>query len=403
MNKKYVLLNFVWFFIFGVIIIFFAFPARALFEGDPELLRITAKAEIDNRSRIESWQGQAQVETSREDANGVLTREKSLFDFVFSRKDDATKWKWMGQERYIREDLLNSEDPPSENWAYNTTTEMRKGNAFYVCAPDIITPEGERQNTLVIQPREKSQEGAYSYSFDPMWYLTGKMTIDLDDLPEMLLFTYRHANDPKFAPDNTFKVERAEDIVIFETRIEDLINRHTFDLSKGGIVTEYYAESKSGVELRQWTYEQKDDVWIPKTFIFSHKTNIPGSLVQTNITRKVNFVSNILNQPVPSSEFSIKSLGLKDGGRISDRRAKRLLIYHEQEEEQLSQELGLLTKGDNNDMLIPEYMEPLKNKSLPDLKNLGLDLSPSYIDKKILICFFDINQRPSRNCILELK
>jgi hypothetical protein len=37
------------------------------------------------------------------------------------------------------------------------------------------------------------------------------------------------------------------------------------------------------------------------------------------------------------------------------------------------------------------------------LKNLGINLSPVDVnDKKILICYFDIEQRPSRNCVREL-
>jgi hypothetical protein len=406
MSKKQALLNFMTFFISVEIIIFAAPPAWALLEGDPELLRITAKAQTENRDRIESWQGQAQVETSREDVNGVMHREKSLYDFVFSRKYDATKWKWTGQERYIREDLLNGEDPPSENWQYNTTTEMRKGNAFYVCAPHVITYEGERQNTLVIWPREKSQDGVYSYSFDPMWYLTGKMTAGGDDLPEMLLIFYRRANNPKFAPDTVLKVSRKDNLVVFETNYKNesmyVVNRHTFDLSKGGSVMEYYAESNSGTEQRRWTYEQQDGVWIPKTFVFSHTLKAPGFLGLTKRTRKVNFVYNILNQSIPSSEFSIKSLGLKNGGRISDRRTKHSLIYHEENEEQLLQELGLLTTYKVDNKLIPEFMEPLKNKSLPEIKSLGVDLSSDYTDKKVLVCFFDYQQRPSRNCVQEL-
>jgi len=46
----------------------------------------------------------------------------------------------------------------------------------------------------------------------------------------------------------------------------------------------------------------------------------------------------------------------------------------------------------------------LIGKTLPELKNLGINLSPANVDDKIvLICFFDMNQRPSRNCMLQLR
>ena len=46
----------------------------------------------------------------------------------------------------------------------------------------------------------------------------------------------------------------------------------------------------------------------------------------------------------------------------------------------------------------------LIGKSIQELKSLGIDLQQSAIrDKKLLICFLDIEQRPSRNCITQLK
>lgn len=46
---------------------------------------------------------------------------------------------------------------------------------------------------------------------------------------------------------------------------------------------------------------------------------------------------------------------------------------------------------------------PLTGKALPELKDLGIDLSPADADEKvILVCFFDMEQRPSRNCLRRL-
>ncbi len=45
----------------------------------------------------------------------------------------------------------------------------------------------------------------------------------------------------------------------------------------------------------------------------------------------------------------------------------------------------------------------LIGKSLPDMKDFGINLSPADVnDKAILVCFFDMEQRPSRNCIQQL-
>jgi len=45
----------------------------------------------------------------------------------------------------------------------------------------------------------------------------------------------------------------------------------------------------------------------------------------------------------------------------------------------------------------------LIRKELPELKDFGINLSPVVVnEKKILVCIFDIKQRPSRNCINQL-
>jgi hypothetical protein len=50
-----------------------------------------------------------------------------------------------------------------------------------------------------------------------------------------------------------------------------------------------------------------------------------------------------------------------------------------------------------------EAMNPLKDKPLPDMKQFAVMQDPNQTkDKMILVCFFDMNQRPSRNCLLQL-
>ena len=49
------------------------------------------------------------------------------------------------------------------------------------------------------------------------------------------------------------------------------------------------------------------------------------------------------------------------------------------------------------------FSPSLTGEPLPDLKDLNIDLSSSDADgKRVLACFFDMQQRPSRNCIREL-
>jgi hypothetical protein len=51
----------------------------------------------------------------------------------------------------------------------------------------------------------------------------------------------------------------------------------------------------------------------------------------------------------------------------------------------------------------PLYRPALVGKALPDLKAFNLRLERSQTkDKRIVVCFWDMNQRPSRNCVQRL-
>ncbi len=310
----------------------------AVLEGDINLFQLTAMSQKNNTERIDTWQGGAQVETIREHSDGFMQREKSLYDFLFSIKQDATRWKWTGQERYIREKF--NEEEISKHWENDWASEMRKDDAFYKY------DQGDKSNDLVIWPREKAEDGLYSYSFDPMWYLKGPMTLAPapNDLAGMLMFYHRKVNDPNFAPDNIFKIHRNENLVVLEILYFDIVNRYTFDLSKGGSIVEYYGDDKASSQLREWTYEKKDEVWIPKTFTHKNtrKTPSPDGLIQKIL--KVTFIENTLNHPVPSSEFTLEKLGVTIGDRVSDHKTGLFYIYGGGEKRLIDEDLNMLLK-----------------------------------------------------------
>ncbi len=52
--------------------------------------------------------------------------------------------------------------------------------------------------------------------------------------------------------------------------------------------------------------------------------------------------------------------------------------------------------------IVPKMPHSLVGKTLPELKDLGIRLLPTAASKQMLLCLFDLNQRPSRNCIMEL-
>jgi peroxiredoxin len=376
-------------------------PASAGTKGDIELLRLVATAHQANRARIRTWQGRAQIEIVRADANSVIMRDKQTVGFFSDRSLDVTRWKWTHNERYIRKGL-EIEGHPVPDTLLETVNAMTTRGGFYRNAPAITTREGQRLNTLVIWPPEKARRDSYSDCFDPMWYLTGHMTKCLDDLVERLAFLYRRVKNEGISD---IIATRQGDLVFLQLGDERLLNRHTFDLSKDGNVVKYYAASDGGTEVREWTYEQIDGAWVPKTFVFSHDVKSPGTYGETIRTRKVSFVENILNQPIPVSQFSFGALEYHDGEQVTDQRPEKPSVYFTSGkwEQKLAMELQPLPPRAAYEELPPEFAEPLLGKPLPEFTGLDIDiLSEQIAGRIILVCFFDMNQRPSRNCISQL-
>jgi hypothetical protein len=87
------------------------------------------------------------------------------------------------------------------------------------------------------------------------------------------------------------------------------------------------------------------------------------------------------NEHLDPRVFTIAGTSIPPGTKIRNKISGLDYVYERSEEMQLS----------------------LLGKSLPELKDLGISLSLSDVnDKLILVCFFDMDQRPSRNCILQL-
>jgi len=293
------------------VVAFLVTPVMAQLKGDPELLRLTAMTHKNNRERIHTWQGCAYKEDTYADANGLTFRQKSSIPFLYDKRHDAVRWKMTPLEIFVRKE--NRLVPMDR--ALETINGIIKDDAYYKYWPSITTLKGERKNSLVIWPRIKVRKSSYSESFHPMWYLTGHMTRGLDDLSERLMFFYRDLTNPALS-DAT--IARTGDIVTFvlTTRENDLMNQFVFDLAKGGNIVKYYTEFKKNRELREWTYEQLDGIWITKTFAFEH---LQPDDRYTKQTMKVTFAENKLNESISPSEFSVQKLGIQVGDPVTDR------------------------------------------------------------------------------------
>ena len=87
------------------------------------------------------------------------------------------------------------------------------------------------------------------------------------------------------------------------------------------------------------------------------------------------------NKPLDPKVFTIAGTNIPEGTRITDRISGRDYVYG----------------------ISPISATPLINKPLPELEAVGVDVLPSDAnDRMILVCFFDMEQRPSRSCVIQL-
>jgi uncharacterized GH25 family protein len=93
-------------------------------------------------------------------------------------------------------------------------------------------------------------------------------------------------------------------------------------------------------------------------------------------------------------------------GRINiyaDKRTPRRLRGRAEAEADTKNIRIVVNELDERGRPIPKQPPSLVDKSLPDFNGIKIDLPKDQIkDKRLLVCFFDYQQRPSRNCILQL-
>jgi hypothetical protein len=61
----------------------------------------------------------------------------------------------------------------------------------------------------------------------------------------------------------------------------------------------------------------------------------------------------------------------------------------------------IISERSSSGQPVQKPIPSLKGKSLPDLKDLGVQMADAH-DKALLVCLLDIDQRPSRKCLSDL-
>ena len=197
------------------------------------------------------------------------------------------------------------------------------------------------------------------------------------------MFLYDGANNPKLSE---WYVKRVGDFVTLEVQFgenNNKIEKYVFDLSSAGNLVEYYNKTPSAENTREYTYEEKSGVWILKSFKRTNITHREDADLRS--TRTINWSKSVVNVPFEEDEFTLEKLGLKYGDDIHDHNLGGRYKYE-----------GIIVEA-------PLRPKVLMGKRLAQFKDFRIQLSSqSTKDKMLLVCFWDMEQRPSRNCILQL-
>jgi hypothetical protein len=358
---------------------------RGGLKGNAELLKIVAEAYLANKERIQTWSGRATIESqSYEEGRTTKDRRlKSSVRFAYDRQREATRWNYRQEEdRWVidNNDVKINREPYPRNG-------MKKDGVFYRLY--YYKEDSDETRPMAIRPLSEVGYGMFSEEFDPMWYLTNAG----ENLAERLEFFYRNANNPNISDT---EVTADGNQVVLEIAPGGGINRYKFDLSVGGNLISYFGSDSQVTAWYYWRYQKLKDIWVPESFTYINvnaaKYAEGKHKFWRSSIRRVEFTENVINEPIDAAEFSFAKIGLRPGDRIYDGRTGRDYEFGQKG----------VTEADMPPRP-PRTIESIVGKPLPELKELGIKLSPADVnDRMILVCFWDMEQRPSRNCIMQL-
>jgi len=151
----------------------------------------------------------------------------------------------------------------------------------------------------------------------------------------------------------------------------------------------------SGYRMAEYK-EFIDGVWLPVTA--EHIVNKEGAVLWKATEKMKNIKVND-----PNFNEGLFHIDLPKGTRVTDK-ARGIMYLVGDPTSIYTYPDGMKLAGVTSlDGFGEDELNPLKDKSLPDMKQFAVMQDPNQAkDKMILICFFDMDQRPSRNCLLQL-
>jgi len=292
--------------------------AAGAIQGDVELLRLVARGQRANLGRICTWQGEAVLVNAwyEGDSNNPSMQIKRSATFVCDLESPANRSAVTVLEAPSARSFTA---PPGHDAAkyrresHYTTSSMVKNQTLYqLRIPRFAADMPHRLR--ITSTREAGGVQNTPERFDPKWYLT----IRGRDVHELLMSYYSNADHP----DLTASVRRKGDIITLECPLKGSVTRYEFDLSQGCNLVSF-AQNLPQRHREDWTfrYEQVSGVFVPRD-VQVDSISFPDGDTETrrHSSRRVSFLKNTVNEPIPTSQFELERLGLKEGDIVTDER-----------------------------------------------------------------------------------
>lgn len=362
-----------------------AFPCLGGLHGDVELLKTVALTHKANFESLMTWKGEAFEEliaTCENPRKDYMLRNKCTF--AYDKSQNAARWNKEPQEH---RHVVEGKEVHWEKIRFSYNSGMVKGKCSYK-----YFVGGERDGKDVFSLVVDHLKGPRSLGIftDDTTLEPGYFFADCGaggPMYDRLMWMYNNADLVKASSGNVLYLKRAGNLVTVEFWMpkQKCTQKYVFDLSVGGNLIEYLNEYSKAETVVEFQYEQMSEVWIPKSYNYKNITGKQKGSGAQKSSRMIRWSNSVVNVPFEENEFTVDKLGVKPGDKVSN------WIIND------SYKYGDFPAG------FEEGPVSLVGKRLPSLEQIGAKLNPAELeDKRILVCFWDMNQRPSRHMMREL-
>ena len=295
--------------------------ARITIEGDIETLRQVSAAHQSNRQRLQTWRGIAHVDHREQDASqppgdsrtaamkiGTVSFVQTQFKLRSHWTDEVVKYPTQEANPAAGDKLRFYNQMRLNDGLYRYRgTSGSAGSAQLVIFPSSDPPSYEDLDAM----------GLLQKDFQGQDYETL-----LNHICTEVSRAAAGSNDD--SQDTRITITRTGDVVELQlaadrTGMSSLRDTLRFDLARGGnLVGREHGGTTATVRIA-FVYEDRDGVWIPTNYE-ENRIRQSGNLPAVTALKTIAFVTEEVNQPIPDSEFTLTSLGVKPGDIVTDRR-----------------------------------------------------------------------------------